>query len=1070
MRRQRYEEPQGVHASKRGTSLPRWLAVVTAVLLAAVLIPAAARAEEADLDEPVVRVASASRMQSAAATAPTVATESGIHGDKLSLEQLTNLWMSLPTEPTGDAIYSTATDSDAYTPAVLSDESLAYGESYINFMRRQAGLGTIALDATLNQNAAQGALILTRLDKGLTHSPATPDGVTDEQAKPGKYACATSNLSATWQGDEVLREAIQLQMNDSSSGNIPMVGHRRWLLNPGVQKMGIGSSYRSGDDFTYTAVRVFDNRYSAYYDSAYGSTATSNGTADYDFVAWPASGPMLRTVFTPGTPWSVVLNPGEYATPDADSVVVTVTRQSDGKSWTLSGSSPDDGYFAINTDGYGYGPAIIFAPDYPSQSNIPSYDGTYHVDVTGLQTTSGSAATLSYDVDFSGISFDNMDLDVSVEDATYTGQELTPAVTVKAGPTTLTRGTDYNVSYSDNVNAGTGTVTITGMGSYTGTKTATFSIAQKPLASSMAEAIPDQAYTGDACNPKPVLKDGGTTLREGVDYQVDYGANVDAGKCSLTVTGMGNSGGTLQVPYTIKKASIGDASAAAVPDQTYTGSPIAPSPTLSYNGRTLAEGTDYSLAYSNNTAAGTATIIITGKKNFEGTKAVAFHITPADISGAKVSPIAGQTYTGGELRPDVTVTLAGKTLAAGVDYTVAYSDNTNAGTAKATVTGTGNYTGSVAANFRIRPADISKAAISPIPDQAYTGQAATPDVTVTLGDRTLAAGTDYSVAYQNNKGIGTAKATVTGTGNYTGSLAASFKIVAADIVDTDVYIPHQTYTGEKIEPSVTVTLDGKTLTAGTDYTVTYSDNIDVGTASVVITGQGIFTGTKTSTFQIMPASISDADIAAIPDQPYTGSAVEPAVALSLGKSDLEEGTDYVVEYADNVEPGTATVSVTGTGNYAGTATASFRIVAANVPMYRLYNQWSGEHLFTESRDEYDQLVAIGWNGEGVAWMAPERSATPIYRLYNQWSGDHHYTSSRDEYDQLVSIGWSGEGVKAYSDDGRAHPVYRLFNRWLTQGTHLYTTDESEYRQLGSIGWDPEGTAFYASALPDGQGE
>lgn len=59
---------------------------------------------------------------------------------------------------------------------------------------------------------------------------------------------------------------------------------------------------------------------------------------------------------------------------------------------------------------------------------------------------------------------------------------------------------------------------------------------------------------------------------------------------------------------------------------------------------------------------------------------------------------------------------------------------------------------------------------------------------------------------------------------------------------------------------------------------------------------------------------------------------------------------------------------------------------------------------------------------------------------------------------------------AYSDDQQRVPIYRLFNRWLTQGTHLYTTDESEYRQLGSIGWDPEGTAFYASALPDGQGE
>ena len=83
-------------------------------------------------------------------------------------------------------------------------------------------------------------------------------------------------------------------------------------------------------------------------------------------------------------------------------------------------------------------------------------------------------------------------------------------------------------------------------------------------------------------------------------------------------------------------------------------------------------------------------------------------------------------------------------------------------------------------------------------------------------------------------------------------------------------------------------------------------------------------------------------------------------------------------------------------------------------MYRLYNQWSGEHLFTESKDEYGQLVGIGWSGEGTVWMAPERSATPIWRLYNPYSGDHHYTTSGEEYDQLGKLGWHKEGTAFYA--------------------------------------------------------
>ena len=78
-------------------------------------------------------------------------------------------------------------------------------------------------------------------------------------------------------------------------------------------------------------------------------------------------------------------------------------------------------------------------------------------------------------------------------------------------------------------------------------------------------------------------------------------------------------------------------------------------------------------------------------------------------------------------------------------------------------------------------------------------------------------------------------------------------------------------------------------------------------------------------------------------------------------------------------------------------------------MYRLYNRWSGEHLFTMDKGEVGNLVSLGWKDEGVAWQAPSHSDTPVYRLYNPYSGDHFYTSNKAEYDHLSAIGWNKEG-------------------------------------------------------------
>ena len=145
----------------------------------------------------------------------------------------------------------------------------------------------------------------------------------------------------------------------------------------------------------------------------------------------------------------------------------------------------------------------------------------------------------------------------------------------------------------------------------------------------------------------------------------------------------------------------------------------------------------------------------------------------------------------------------------------------------------------------------------------------------------------------------------------------------------------------------------------------------------------------------------------------------------------------------------------------GNVDIDFRIALDSyVSMYRLYNPYSGEHLYTESASERDNLVRLGWNYEGLGWNAPT-SGSEVYRLYNPYSSDHHYTMSRDEYDSLVSIGWVGENVCWHSaPKSTGVPIYRQFNPYAWIGTHNYTTSASERDHLVSLGWVDEGVAWY----------
>ena len=246
-----------------------------------------------------------------------------------------------------------------------------------------------------------------------------------------------------------------------------------------------------------------------------------------------------------------------------------------------------------------------------------------------------------------------------------------------------------------------------------------------------------------------------------------------------------------------------------------------------------------------------ADTIYTAEKEFE---VVARELTEENVTFGE-----NLVYTGNELTQTVTVTVGGKELTKDTDYTVTGLTGTEPGSYPVTVTGTGNYTGTVTKSFEIAKADISSATISDIDSPVgYTGTAYEPEVTVTFNGTELALDTDYTVAYTNNVNAGEATVTITGTGtHFKGSVEKHFTITAADLSGcTFAPIADVTYNTKAHTPEVTVAISGRTLEADKDYTVSYASKVNAGTATVTVTGKGNFTGSANTTFTIAKADLN----------------------------------------------------------------------------------------------------------------------------------------------------------------------------------------------------------------------
>ena len=641
-------------------------------------------------------------------------------------------------------------DAPDYQPGRLTDEALQAALNALNQVRYAAGLSAVTLNAEYTRKCQAGTLV-NAANGVMSHYPTQPEGMSDELFNLGYAGTSHSNLG---RGYRNLSSAVfDGWMDDGDSSNIDRIGHRRWALNPRMASTGFGQVG------AYTAMYSVD---------------TSSSASIPETVAWPAQLMPARWMYS-GLPWHVSFKTGVS---DASSVRVKMTRRGDSKTWNFS-TTDADGYFNINSGGYGTGTAVIFRP-----SNIEYCAGDiFDVSITGVLSD-----TLSYTVELYSYDIQHMRLQ-EIAPQMFTGAEIRPEVVLFCGSSVLREGTDYTVEYKYNTNAGNyARITITGQGKYSGSRTDYFTILPADI-SSAEFTVQNPSYTGSVLYAPGITGMlGSFELEPFIDFEItEYTSLINAGdEGTVTIKGVGNITGEQKLTYHVLPREMTDVILALEQDSfVYCGAPC--EPTLWYvrfNGSDLKSGTDYLLTYENNTNAGTAAAIIKGQGNFSGEERIEFSISTLPVYYADMSLEYTQcVYHGEPCTPGLSTARYGKyDLIVDTDYTLSYANNDSEGYATVTVTGEGNCSGTRELYFYIgMPVDISYADVSlEYTSCVYTGEAMTPAVTVDYGATRLTEETDYTVAYTNNIDPGQATVTITGTGDYTGSVSSCFIIKAND--------------------------------------------------------------------------------------------------------------------------------------------------------------------------------------------------------------------------------------------------------------------------------------------------
>ena len=649
-------------------------------------------------------------------------------------------------------------------------------------------------------------------------------------------------------------------------------------------------------------------------------------------------------------------------------------------------------------------------------------------------------------------------------DAPYDGTEhkWTPEVKDKSG-NALTKGTDYTVSYStdDFTNVGTITVTITGKGNYTGSVEKTYQITKRTV--TLTSETASKAYDGTPLT-RPVVAVGGDgfvtgevtdikatgsvthvsegevtntiTYTEGANFKAsNYDITKTEGKLSITARPISSNGIIVEKPS----------------DVLYDGEMHQQKPVVKDGETALTEGEHYTLHYDGDTTnAGTVTVVVFGKGNYNGETSVSYKITPRKVT--LTSETASKPYDGTPLtRPNVKVEgdgfVAGEVSeikATGSVITVAEGEVAN----RITFTPgekfkIGNYTIEMAeGKLSItgqsivpdpdNPDSYKGIAISDPTDALYDGTEHkwTPEVKDKNGNA-LTENTDYTVAYnitqkatpdyRDYTDVCTIDVTITGKGNYSGSVTKTYRITPRKVTLTSE-TASKPYDGTPLtKPEVTVKGDG--FVAGEAYeilahgTVTeVKDSPVVNEISYKVT-ENYKGDNYIVTYERGKLSITGQSIVPDPDNPesYKGIAIsDPTDVTYDGKEHkwapevkdkegnaLTENTDYTVSYDkdDFTNVGTIKVTITGIGNYTGKVEKSYKILPATLTV----TTNSAEKTHDGNRLTADGTIKGFVNGETATFMITGSqtdvgSSTNTYKI--EWNG----TAKQSNYTIVEKLG------------------------------------------------------------------
>ena len=552
---------------------------------------------------------------------------------------------------------------------------------------------------------------------------------------------------------------------------------------------------------------------------------------------------------------------------------------------------------------------------------------------------------------------------------TYDGTAKNVTISaVKVDELTLTTD-DYEITSGNSAtNVENTALIITGKGNFTGEATKAWSLTAKSVDASMIAEIPSASYTGNQITPTPEVTDGEKELTSGTDFTYSYSNNQYVGTATVTINGKGNYQGTankdfkitpVEDPAVIKTAdNVTKGGNTLDLNSLVTGAKGAVSFTI-----TGGEANDCTIdangVLTSGATTGNVTVAVTvasKDENNDGTpeytgKSDSITVTVTDkTTAALAGGVTQQGCTFGDTLSVPTYTMPDGTQSTTVSYTgtlrkdgTSYSgaaNPTEAGTYKVTVTcetATHIYS-ATSANFTIEPKSITGATVTLGEPLTYSGSEQTQNVSaVKLGDTTLGTA-DYTLSDNTVTKAGSYNLTVTGTGNYTGSVQQAFTVAKKSITPDVEVTGGNTYTGSAITPKVTVK-DGNTPLAETDYALEYSNNTDAGEATVTVKAtangnysftdtekkftiaQADYSGTKTANASAKYGAAGELDL---------NNVLNPTAGWTFGAASVTRGNDVFA--ADSVKVADGKLSfqfVNDSSKVNSTATVKIPVTSTN---------------------------------------------------------------------------------------------------------------------------------------------